>query len=164
MALSAFRTAIWIPYPTANPGNGFWGEQTSTLNFCEEVSERVCGSFFFFFFSFSLSNTNSQKDYALSSYCAEFCNVSIVNKLPFSHVFLLTPRQTVTNALFLWLGIRGIINCIQQKHPSIFLISYIGYMVVGLGSILFHTTLKCKCRAHGDAAGDLVGGKLTARH
>lgn len=52
MALSAFRTAIWIPYPTANPGNGFWGEQTSTLNFCEEVSERVCGSFFF---SFSLS-------------------------------------------------------------------------------------------------------------
>ncbi|KAK4071279.1 uncharacterized protein Triagg1_6310 [Trichoderma aggressivum f. europaeum] len=98
MALSAFRTAIWIPYPTANPGHGFWGEQTSTLNFCEE-------------------------DYALSSYCAEFCN-------------------TVTNAIFMWLGVRGIINCVQQGHPSIFLISYIGYMVVGLGSILFHTTLK----------------------
>lgn len=62
----------------------------------------------------------------------------------------------------MWLGVRGIINCIQQGHPSIFLISYIGYMVVGLGSILFHTTLKCKFRAHGDAARDLVGGKLTA--
>ncbi|KAK4060695.1 hypothetical protein Trihar35433_10103 [Trichoderma harzianum] len=61
MALSAFRTAIWIPYPTANPGNGFWGEQTSTLNFCEE-------------------------DYALSSYCAEFCNVYYhITKDPIFH-------------------------------------------------------------------------------
>ncbi|KAL7820514.1 ceramidase [Trichoderma aethiopicum] len=98
MTLSALRTAISYPYPTANPGHGFWGEQTSTLNFCEE-------------------------DYALSSYCAELCN-------------------TVTNGIFMWLGIRGVVNCLQQKHPSIFLISYLGYMVVGLGSILFHTTLK----------------------
>lgn len=39
MTLSALRTAISYPYPTANPGHGFWGEQTSTLNFCEEVSQ-----------------------------------------------------------------------------------------------------------------------------
>ncbi|KAH6610971.1 hypothetical protein Trco_000991 [Trichoderma cornu-damae] len=121
MALSAFRTAIWFPYPIANPGHGFWGEQTSTLNFCEE-------------------------DYALSSYCAELCNVSIVYEVPFffSRVSLVTCQQTVTNGIFMWLGIRGVRNCLQQGHPSIFLISYIGYMVVGLGSILFHTTLKCK--------------------
>ncbi|PON21046.1 alkaline phytoceramidase [Trichoderma gamsii] len=98
MALSALRSAISLPYPVASPGHGFWGEQTSTLNFCEE-------------------------DYALSWYCAELCN-------------------TLTNGLFMWLGIRGIRNCMKEDHPSIFLISYIGYMVVGLGSILFHATLK----------------------
>ncbi|QLI74077.1 uncharacterized protein G6M90_00g110080 [Metarhizium brunneum] len=37
-----------VPYPEA--GHGFWGEQTSTLNFCEE-------------------------DYVLSFYCAELCNL-----------------------------------------------------------------------------------------
>lgn len=26
-----------VPYPESK--DGFWGEQTSTLNFCEEVSE-----------------------------------------------------------------------------------------------------------------------------
>lgn len=76
MALSAFRTAIWIPYPTANPGHGFWGEQTSTLNFCEEVSERNYN-----FLSFKKAEYQN-KDYALSSYCAEFCNVSMGKKLP----------------------------------------------------------------------------------
>ncbi|KPM44839.1 hypothetical protein AK830_g1702 [Neonectria ditissima] len=40
--------ALRAPYPDQGPG--FWGEQTSTLNFCEE-------------------------DYVLSFYCAELCNV-----------------------------------------------------------------------------------------
>lgn len=89
------------------------------------------------------------KDYALSSYCAELCNVSNDTLSYPSKLYmfsLLTQRQTVTNAIFMWLGIKGVVNCLQQKHPSIFLISYLGYMVVGLGSILFHTTLKCKHR------------------
>lgn len=51
--------------------------------------------------------------------------------------------QTATNALFLWLGIKGIINCIRQAHDRIFILAYIGYIVVGLGSIAFHATLKC---------------------
>lgn len=34
-----------------------------------------------------LQMLNIKKDYALSSYCAEFCNVSIGNTLPFPHVF-----------------------------------------------------------------------------
>lgn len=42
MALSALRSAIWVPYPVAHPGHGFWGEQTSTLNFCEEVGKLGC--------------------------------------------------------------------------------------------------------------------------
>ncbi|PHH86373.1 hypothetical protein CDD83_10358 [Cordyceps sp. RAO-2017] len=91
--ISRFLTA---PYP--DHGDGFWGEQTSTLNFCEE-------------------------DYALSFYCAELCN-------------------TLTNALFLWLGVRGIRNCLRQSHPTIFLFAFLGYIVVGLGSVFFHATLK----------------------
>ncbi|UNI15297.1 alkaline ceramidase ydc1 [Purpureocillium takamizusanense] len=64
-----------------------------------------------------------EEDYALSFYCAELCN-------------------TVTNGLFLWLGVGGIRNCLQESHANIFLLAYLGYIVVGLGSILFHATLK----------------------
>lgn len=48
MALSALRSAIWVPYPVASPGHGFWGEQTSTLNFCEEVGKFGCESSVFY--------------------------------------------------------------------------------------------------------------------
>lgn len=96
MASLSFLGSLRFPYP--DYGHGIWGEQTSTLNFCEE-------------------------DYAMSYYCAEVCN-------------------TVTNALFLWLGIKGIRNCIQQGHDRIFVLAYLGYMIVGLGSIAFHATLK----------------------
>ncbi|KAI9899543.1 hypothetical protein N3K66_006004 [Trichothecium roseum] len=64
-----------------------------------------------------------EEDYALSYYCAELCN-------------------TITNALFLWLGIKGIANCLSHGHDFIFLLAYIGYMVVGTGSTAFHMTLK----------------------
>ncbi|KAH7160097.1 ceramidase [Dactylonectria estremocensis] len=96
MASLNLLRSLRAPYPDHRPG--FWGEQTSTLNFCEE-------------------------DYVLSFYCAELCN-------------------TVTNGLFLWLGLKGIRNCIKYSHPGIFLVAYIGYIVVGLGSISFHATLK----------------------
>ncbi|KAH7017919.1 ceramidase [Ilyonectria destructans] len=96
MATLDFLQAFRAPYPDQGPG--FWGEQTSTLNFCEE-------------------------DYVLSFYCAELCN-------------------TLTNGLFLWLGAKGIHNCIKYSHPSIFMVAYAGYIVVGLGSISFHATLK----------------------
>ncbi|KAJ2985600.1 hypothetical protein NUW58_g5443 [Xylaria curta] len=64
-----------------------------------------------------------EEDYVMSYYCAEFCN-------------------TVTNILFLWLGVRGIKGCIKYGHPFIFLVAFIGYMIVGCGSTLFHATLK----------------------
>ncbi|KAK4087719.1 hypothetical protein Purlil1_8050 [Purpureocillium lilacinum] len=96
MTVADLLRGLRAPYP--DHGSGFWGKQTSTLNFCEE-------------------------DYALSFYCAELCN-------------------TVTNGLFLWLGVSGIRNCIQESHANIFLLAYLGYIVVGLGSILFHATLK----------------------
>ncbi|KAI1814627.1 alkaline dihydroceramidase [Poronia punctata] len=87
-----------LSFPYHEPREGFWGEKTSTLNFCEE-------------------------DYVMSYYCAEVCN-------------------TVTNILFLWLGVRGIRDCIKYNHPSIFLATFVGYIVVGIGSTLFHGTLK----------------------
>jgi dihydroceramidase len=50
--------------------------------------------------------------------------------------------------MFVWLGVKGIRNCIKYSHPSIFLIAFVGYIVVGLGSISFHATLKCKPASH----------------
>lgn len=51
--------------------------------------------------------------------------------------------NTLTNLLFMWLGVRGIMSCRRYQHDQIFLIAYCGYLVVGTGSFLFHSTLKC---------------------
>ncbi|KAI1133500.1 alkaline dihydroceramidase [Nemania abortiva] len=64
-----------------------------------------------------------EEDYVMSYYCAEVCN-------------------TITNAMFLWLGVRGIKGCIKYGHPLIFPIAFVGYLIVGCGSTLFHATLK----------------------
>lgn len=48
-----------------------------------------------------------------------------------------------TNLLFLYLAYRGIRSCIQHGHDTIFLVSFVGYLLVGMGSFLFHATLKC---------------------
>lgn len=50
--------------------------------------------------------------------------------------------NTLTNLLFIYLAYRGISNCLSQSHDRIFLITFIGYLLVGTGSFLFHTTLK----------------------
>ncbi|GKT39934.1 alkaline ceramidase 3 [Colletotrichum spaethianum] len=50
MASSPLFQALRLAYNEDVP-DGYWGEKTSTLNFCEE-------------------------DYAVSYYCAEVCNVS----------------------------------------------------------------------------------------
>ena len=52
--------------------------------------------------------------------------------------------NTLTNLLFLYLGAKGAYNCWTQGHDRIFLISFLGYLIVGSGSFLFHATLKCK--------------------
>ncbi|UQC87059.1 alkaline phytoceramidase [Colletotrichum lupini] len=98
MASSPLFQALRVAYNDDSP-EGYWGEKTSTLNFCEE-------------------------DYVVSYYCAEVCN-------------------TLTNLLFLWLGFKGVHNCVSQGHPRIFLVAYLGYVIVGLGSTAFHTSLKC---------------------
>ncbi|PLN85354.1 alkaline phytoceramidase [Aspergillus taichungensis] len=50
--------------------------------------------------------------------------------------------NTVTNLLFMWLGVKGIRSCLRHEHDQIFLVAYCGYLVVGTGSFLFHSTLK----------------------
>lgn len=44
----------------------------------------------------------------------------------------------------MWLGIKGIISCRRNGHDQIFLVALLGYLIVGTGSFLFHSTLKCK--------------------
>ena len=42
----------------------------------------------------------------------------------------------------IFLAIRGMRSCIVHGHDAIFLVSFLGYLAVGLGSFLFHSTLK----------------------
>jgi dihydroceramidase len=69
------------------------------------------------------------QDYNITFYCAEAVN-------------------TITNLVFMWLGFKGLRNVIKYNHSPVFILAFLGYIVVGLGSIAFHTSLKCmSCRA-----------------
>lgn len=105
----------FIPYPSAK--TGYWSPVTSTLNWCEEVRNVVMA------WQKSWELTFIQ-DYYATVYAAEIVN-------------------TLTNVLFMWLGIKGIISCRRNQHDQIFLVAYLGYLLVGTGSFLFHSTLKC---------------------
>ncbi|KAB8235675.1 ceramidase [Aspergillus alliaceus] len=64
-----------------------------------------------------------EEDYYATIYAAEIVN-------------------SMTNLLFVWLGTKGIINCRRNGHDPIFVVAYTGYLLVGIGSFLFHATLK----------------------
>lgn len=51
--------------------------------------------------------------------------------------------NTLTNLLFMYLAGKGIHNVLTQGHDMVFLVGFIGYLLVGIGSFLFHSTLKC---------------------
>lgn len=68
--------------------------------------------------------TDQCQDYYATIYSAEIVN-------------------TLTNLLFVWLAFKGIANCINNGHDQIFLVTFVGYLIVGTGSFLFHSTLKC---------------------
>lgn len=65
------------------------------------------------------------QDYYLTPYSAEIVN-------------------TLTNLLFMYLASKGIANCLANGHDNVFLVAFVGYLLVGTGSFLFHATLKCK--------------------
>ncbi|KAL3420759.1 alkaline phytoceramidase [Phlyctema vagabunda] len=64
-----------------------------------------------------------EEDYYATPYSAEIVN-------------------TLTNLLFIGLGIKGIRSCLKYGHDRIFLVSFMSYMLVGSGSFAFHSTLK----------------------
>lgn len=51
--------------------------------------------------------------------------------------------NTLTNFVFMYLAFKGIRSCRRHGHDAIFLVSFVGYLLVGTGSFLFHATLKC---------------------
>ena len=82
------------------------------------------------FWSLSLSSRDSPnlqplQDYNITFYCAEAVN-------------------TFTNLVFMWLGLKGLWNVCSYGHSRVFILVFLGYMVIGLGSMAFHTTLKCQ--------------------
>ena len=44
----------------------------------------------------------------------------------------------------MWLGFKGLRNVYAYSHSRVFILVFLGYMVIGLGSMAFHTTLKCQ--------------------
>jgi dihydroceramidase len=52
--------------------------------------------------------------------------------------------NALTNLLFLWLGLKGLLSCRKYGHDVVFQVAFCGYLLVGAGSFLFHSTLKCK--------------------
>ncbi|KAH8727599.1 ceramidase [Phaeosphaeriaceae sp. PMI808] len=64
-----------------------------------------------------------EENYVVTQYSAEIVN-------------------TLTNLLFVYLAVKGIRSCIIHGHDTVFLVSFIGYLLVGSGSFLFHATLK----------------------
>lgn len=64
------------------------------------------------------------QDYNVTPYIAEFFN-------------------TITNLIFIYLGVVGIRDCLRYDAAKVYILSYTGYIVVGLGSMAFHCTLWC---------------------
>ncbi|KFY73124.1 hypothetical protein V499_06768 [Pseudogymnoascus sp. VKM F-103] len=64
-----------------------------------------------------------EEDYYATIYAAEIVN-------------------TLTNLLFMYLGIKGVRNCLKHGHDTVFMITFLGYLAVGTGSFMFHSTLK----------------------
>jgi len=50
--------------------------------------------------------------------------------------------NTLTNLMFIWLAYEGVKSCLKHGHDTVFTVAYIGYFLVGIGSFMFHTTLK----------------------
>lgn len=112
--MTGFKWLPSIAYPPSQAG--YWNPITSTLNWCEEVRSAT---------SFQTTALTNIKDYYATVYSAEIVN-------------------TLTNLMFIYLAGKGISNCVQNGHDSIFIVSFFGYLIVGLGSMMFHSTLKCR--------------------
>ncbi|CZT46357.1 related to alkaline dihydroceramidase Ydc1 [Rhynchosporium secalis] len=64
-----------------------------------------------------------EEDYYLTTYAAEVVN-------------------SCTNLIFVFLAYKGIASCVRYGHDRVFLLGFMSYLMIGLGSIAFHMTLK----------------------
>lgn len=78
--------------------SSFWGPVTSTTECCE-------------------------KNYAYSSYIAEFYN-------------------TLSNAPGILLALIGLVNALRQRFEKRFSVLHISNMILAIGSVLYHATLQ----------------------
>lgn len=65
-----------------------------------------------------------EQNYDITPYIAEFFN-------------------TTTNLIFMYLGVLGIRDCLRYEAGKVYLVAFTGYIIVGLGSMAFHASLKC---------------------
>ncbi|KAH8782858.1 ceramidase [Diaporthe sp. PMI_573] len=70
---------------------------------------------------------------ATINWCEEDCYVS---------VYVAEFVNAFSNAIFGYLALVGISSCIRNKHPAVFLVAYISYMIIGLASFIYHASLK----------------------
>ncbi|ATZ47641.1 hypothetical protein BCIN_02g08990 [Botrytis cinerea B05.10] len=49
--------------------------------------------------------------------------------------------NTITNLMFVILAWKGMSSCIKYGHDRVFLVAFLSYLVIGVGSMLFHSTL-----------------------
>jgi len=54
--------------------------------------------------------------------------------------------NTFTNLVFVFLAYKGISSCIRYGHERVFLIGFLSYLSIGVGSMFFHSSLKCKAQ------------------
>lgn len=43
----------------------------------------------------------------------------------------------------MYLGVLGIRDCLRYGAANVYLVAFAGYIIIGLGSMAFHTTLWC---------------------
>jgi dihydroceramidase len=51
-------------------------------------------------------------------------------------------------SIFVYFAYVGISSCVRNQHPRVFLVAYMSYLVIGIGSFLFHASLKCMANKH----------------
>lgn len=60
----------------------------------------------------------------------------------YATIYLAEIVNAFTNLIFIYLAYIGISSCIKNRHPRVFLVAYISYLIIGSGSCLYHSSLK----------------------
>ena len=110
--------AVGVDHGFNDQWPSFWGDKTSTLDWCEE-------------------------NYLYSQYIAEFCtknNFHTCKLYHYTHVSFI--GNATSNFFFMYIAIKGAYDGYKAKLPIRLVVLYVWVFIVGLGSFLFHATLK----------------------